>query len=317
MAALLQQLESGAEPAAEPEPAPAAEPESEPAAEASPEPAAATEEVDPELAALLNQLESGDEHASATPAETGPTDDPSAALQAEIDDLGGAAALEKLGWPVFAPAFMSDLPRLLKILKANSKNRAVEKEVADLVKKCGGYPALAPDGIRADLALNVQLAKLRELRKAMDADAILKNLELADMAEAYGANLKRLPSPKAKSDLLSQVREYDKWASDGRNTDLAASLDGCPFKERRQAQLEHQMNALGGSTAFAEALKAHPANLDGKTAADIKVAVLKALKEYNKLGGDAAFVSKVGNDPETTPLLTKLEQLKTVTAAQE
>jgi hypothetical protein len=239
------------------------------------------------------------------------------ALPSEIEHLGGRKSLDDLGWPTFAPAFLNDTQRVLRILNGHITNKAVEKEVAELVKKSGGYQTLAADDVRDDMGLNTQLHKLREIRDALDADKVLKNEELAAMAEAYGANLKKIPTLKAKSDLLAQVRDYDKWASDARNADMAAALDGCPFKERRQAQLGQQLKGFGGDAAFAEALKAHPAGLNDKSPVETKITVLRALKEYTKLGGDAAYLQTVGNDPAATPLTTKLEQLKAVQAAAE
>jgi hypothetical protein len=346
LAALMQQLEEGdqspeappAEPAA---PAPAAEepmdPElaalmqqleaSEQPTEAAPAAVAAPagEPMDPELEALMKQLEGGDQVAPEAGAESKQAvvavprqaPGPPPALQAEIDRLGGRKVLDDLGWPVFAPAFMSDGERLVRILKKKLKNKAVEKEVADLVKKSGGYGSLANDDIRPDMGLNTQLAKLRNVRQALEFDALLKNDDLIAMADAYGANLKKVALLKAKSDLLGQVREYDQWARERGNAEMAAALDGCPFKERRQAQLAQQLKAQGGDAAFNAAVAAHPAGIDAKATPEAKIALLKTLKAYDKLGGDALFVEKVGNPSRETPLQTKLEQLKAVLAAAE
>jgi hypothetical protein len=337
LAALLHQLEGGeaaasaAAPAAEPEPT------------AAPAPAVpAGETVDPELAALLQQLDGGTETPPAAPAAAEPepaaaaepagaTDPELAALmqqietgapaapdlQEQIDALGGAAALEALGWPTFAPAFTADKERLLRLLQKSITNKTVEKEVADLAKKCGGYATLAGDGIRADLPLGERLRKLRDYKKVLDADRLLADQDMLAMADAYGASVKKAATPAARSELLAQVRDYDKWAADARNASAAAALDGCPFKERRQVQLEQQLKVLGGDEAFTALRAAHPAGWAAKVAGDQKVAALKAAKDYAKAGGDEAFAATVGGDAAAVPLAVKLEQLKTVAAARE
>jgi predicted component of type VI protein secretion system len=339
LAALLQQVEGG-DTAAEAPPEPAPPP-------AEPEPAA--EEMDPELAALLQQLDGGEAEAPAAPEKPAPKAPPAAQAPAapappaatappapkapappappatpvdpelleEFESLGGADALTALGWPAFAPAFVADLKKMIRYLRKDTKNKPVEKEVADLVKKCGGYDTVKNDGVRPDMPVGQQLTKLRDIKKMVDVDKFLRDEDVLAMAEAYGANLKKVTNLKAKGELLAQVKDYDKWARDARNTDAAAALDGLPFKERRQAQLEQQLESLGGDKAFTALQANHPRDLTAKSSLDDKIAALRADKEYTKLGGDATFVKKVGNDPKTTSLVAKLEQLKAVQAASE
>jgi hypothetical protein len=304
LAALMQQLETGSEVAP---PAPPVE-----------APAAAAEEMDPELAALMKQLETGapDEAVAAAPASS-PEPAPEPDLQAEIDSLGGLAALEALGWPTFAPVFTQDQERLVRLLRKRTTNKAVEKEVADLAKKCGGYAALAGDGIRPDQPLHIRLQKLRDFKKVQDADQLLHDEDLLSLAGDYGASMKKVTDPRARAELLAQVRDHHQWAGDARNAGLAAALEGCPFKERRQAQLEQQLTALGGDSAFAALKAAHPAGLPARATADHKVALLQTSREYTRLGGDDRFAGQVGGDPQVVALTVKLEQLKTVLAARE
>jgi hypothetical protein len=341
LAALMQQLEGGdtaAEAPVESAPPPA-------------EPAPASEEMDPELAALLQQLDGGEAatEAPAAPEPPAPKAPPAAkapvapeppapkappaakapaapappaspvdpALMEEFESLGGVDALTALGWPAFAPAFVADIKKMIRYLRKDIKNKPVEKEVADLVKKCGGYDTVKNDGVRPDMPLGQQLIKLRDIKKMVDVDKFLRDEDVLAMAEAYGANLKKATSVKAKSDLLAQVKDYDKWARDARNADAAAALDALPFKERRQAQLEQQLESLGGDKAFAAIQAAHPRDLTAKSSLEDKIAALRAEKEYAKLGGDATFAKKVGNDAQATSLITKLEQLKAVQAASE
>jgi hypothetical protein len=291
LAALMQQLEGEAPAEASPPPA---EPEAAPAAE----------ETDPELAALMQQLE-------ASPAE--PSADP---LRAQVEALGGLAALDDLGWPTFASSFAEDLPRQLRLLQGQVKNRAAEKEVRELVKKCGGYPALASEGVTPQMGLNAQLKRLREIRATRERAAALTDQELLQMATAYGARLKSQKTDDARVELLLRVKDYDRWASDARNADAAAALDGAPFEERRQVQLEQQLKFFGGEQAYSNQVARHPQDGDAKAPLDRKVSVLRTLRDYNWLGGDAAYAEKVGQDG-AEPLAVRLEKLKAVVSAQE
>jgi hypothetical protein len=330
LAALLAQLEGGGEPAPAPapEPAPAApaeamdpelaalmaqlegggEPAPAPAAEAAP--AAAADAMDPELAALMAQLEGG--------AAAEPTAAPDGDLAPQIEAQGGPAALEVLGWPMFVPAFAEDLPRQLAILQAGQKNRSVEQEVNELVKKFGGYGALAELGVTADQGLNAQLAMLREIKKNWDQESLLTNPELEAMAHAYGANPKKAKSDEHRAELLARVKEYDRWASDARHLDAAAALEGTKFSERFNAYLELQYQSLGGDSAYRECVAASPdAGGDEAPLAD-KVATLRLLREFNRLGGERAYLEKAaGGTRQQDSLANKLEKLKAIIAAKQ
>jgi hypothetical protein len=293
LAALMQQL--GGEPPAETAPEPEAPP-----------PAPAEEEMDSELAALMQQLE----EPSAAPE---PEPDP---VRQQIEALGGLEGLDALGWPTFARSFADDLPRQLRLLQGRTRNRAVEKEVRTLVKQCGGYAAVASEGITPELGLNDQLQRLRAFRAARQRATALADPELLLMAAAYGAGLNSQKSDDARVELLLHVEDYDRWASDARNLDAAAGLDGRPFEQRRQVQLEQQLQFFGGEQTYRAHLATHPQDGDPRAPLAQKVSALRALRGYNWLGGDAAYTEKVGpNGAE--PLPVRLEKLKAVVSAHE
>jgi hypothetical protein len=321
LAALLGQVD---QPAAEPPPAAAPPPEEamdpelaallgqldQPAAAAPPAAGPPAEEaMDPELAALMAQLETG----TSTPAEAAAPEE----LPAQVEALGGQSALEALGWPMFVPAFAEDLPRQLDILQNQHTNQAVAKEVADLVKKYGGYPALQAEAVSPDQGLNEQLARLRQIKKDRERQAVLRDPEIEAMARAYGASLKSCRTDEDKIELALKLKEYDRWASDARTMDLAAALDGTPFRERRQAFLEQQLQALGGDSAHEEWVAAHPEDGGGDSSLEEKVALLRLLREFNRLGGQDAYLEKAaGTSARPDSLAARLEMLKAVLACQ-
>jgi hypothetical protein len=301
LAALMAGLEGGTTPTEEPAAEAAPDEPAEPPAEAP-----AEEPFDAELAAMMAELGGGDEAAAAAPA----TDQ--ADTSAQIEALGGTAALEDLGWPVFVPSFAEDIGRQLQILQNGSRNKAVEKAVADLVKKCGGYEAVAEHGITPDQGLNAQLAALRQVKQQRD----LNDPEVQAMARAYGANLRLPKTDEDKFNLLSQLRDFDKWASDPRNLDAVNALDGTRFAERRQVQLEQEFAKLGGDSALDEWLTDHPLDAVSTTTLESKVALLKGLREYKFLGGDAAYLQDAaGSTGGEDALAAKLEKLKAIRAA--
>jgi hypothetical protein len=286
-----------------PEPAP-----EEPAAAPAEEPSA--EAMDPELAALLGQLEE-------TPSDTAaPATDGDIASQVEI--LGGLTALEDLGWPMFVPAFAEDFPRQLHILQHIQKNQAAGKEVENLVRKCGGYSALAAEGISPEMGLNEQLQRLRPLHEAREGQKLLTDPEVAAMARAYGASVRSLKTDDDKIEMLRKVIDHDAWAADPRNLDIVNALEGTRFAERRQVQIQQQLDKLGGESAYKEWVRAHPEDDVPSATLEQKTALLKTLKEFNRLGGEAVYLDRAaGAAPGVETIARKLEMLKAALAATE
>ena len=314
MAALLAQLEQDAAPAAEPPPVAPAPSEPEPVGVES------AADTDAELATLLAQLETDavppaeTPVVAAAPAAAATSAEPVTPEQ-QIEALGGGAALEALGWPLFVPAFAEDLQRQLDILQWGSRNALVEKTVRSLVKKLGGYAALRRHGVTAALGLNAQLERLLPLKAERDRAAVLTDANLIAMAGAYRADLAVQADDHARIELLLQVKDYDRWACLPRNEEHAAKLTRLPFAEKRQAQLQHQHVALGGAAAWQEAVAAGA--VDG-AAVEHQVGQLKMWREFVRLGGEAAYAARArGSGAGAATLDEKLRQLKAILAAQE
>jgi hypothetical protein len=166
LAALMAQLDGGA--TAPPPEAPLAD-----------EPGPGEGAMDPELAALMSGVDT----------QPLPTEDfaaPATDLAAQVEALGGLAALDDLGWPTFARSFREDLPRQLRILQGRLPNRTVAKEVETLLAQLGGYAALVAAGIMPALGLNALLARLRAVKAAPDPQPLPTDAELQGQLEALG-----------------------------------------------------------------------------------------------------------------------------------
>jgi hypothetical protein len=194
----------------------------------------------------------------------------------------------------------------------------VAKEVQSLVRKCGGYEALSAAGISQKQGLNAQLQSLRQLKEKRDREQLLADPEAAAMAKAYSANLRILKSDADRIDTLLRVKDYDGWASDPRNLDMANAFEGTKFAERRQAQLQNQYTKLGGDPVYQEWIEAHPVDQPPDAVLEQKVTLLKALKEFNRLGGEDAYLTRAaGPAPAQETLVRKLEMLKAILSAGE
>src|SRR5262249_54137185 len=157
-----------------------------------------------------------------------------------------------------------------------------------------------------------------ELKAMRDMDAALKDPQLAALAEAHGADVKSQRSRDAKYALLMQVKEYDQWARDPRNADRAGELERRRFADKRRAQLLHQLEVLGGEAVYAKAIARYPRDGSPDAPLEQKVTLLQLLKDYTRLGGDAAYLQKVGsNHLEDETLLSKIEKLRAILVTQE
>jgi hypothetical protein len=186
------------------------------------------------------------------------------------------------------------------------------------VRKCGGYAALQGQGITASQGLNQQLERLRQVKEEHDRQQLLSDPEAAAMAKAYGASLRILKTDDEKARLLRQLKEFDAWASDARNLSTAEALEGAKFAERRQVQLQQQLDKLGGDKAYQQWVAEHPADAGPGATLEQKVAVLKSLKEYQHLGGEAAYRDRAaGTAGADVPLARKVAMLKAVLEATE
>ncbi|MGF1583403.1 MAG: type VI secretion system contractile sheath domain-containing protein [Gemmataceae bacterium] len=236
-------------------------------------------------------------------------------LAAEIQSLGGRTTLEDLGWPTFVPGFAEDLPRQLAILRNGTKHSAAEQEVQMLIRECGGYDALGNFGVTAEQGLRTQIAGLRQIRKDMERVRALTDGQLQSLARSYGADLDDRRTDEEKIDVLLKAREYHEWATRPKNAEIAGTLQDAPFSAKRRAQLENQLNALGGAAAYYEWITAHPQDEQPEATLEAEVVLLQMVKQYNDLGGDEAYQAKAAGTtsrPET--LSNKLEQLKAALA---
>jgi hypothetical protein len=239
-------------------------------------------------------------------------------LQAQVEALGGLARLDSLGWPVFVPAFAENFGLQLHILRAGRTNAAVDREVADLVRRCGGYTALSDQGVTPEQGLNVRLEALRRIKQLRDQRKALNDPKLRVLARTYCADLHCLKNDAERFELLTQLTDHDRWISDPRNQDSAKAFEEKAFSERWQFQLTREFCALGGATAYDRWITEHPADSVKDDVLEAKLTLLRILRDYSRLGGEEAYRREVaGRSGMQVPLSTKLAQLKAIRAIQE
>jgi hypothetical protein len=239
-------------------------------------------------------------------------------LKAQVEALGGLAKLDSLGWPVFVPAFAEDYGLQLYILEAGRTNASVDREVAELVRKCGGYVTLANQGVTPEMGLNLRLEALRRIKQLRDQRKVLNDPELNALAMIYGADLHSLSNDTERLELLTQVKDHHRWTSDSRNRDAVNELEGKVFFERRQVQLTREFAGMGGANAYERWIADHPADSVPDDAMETKLALLRSLREYNRLGGEEAYRREAaGRGGAEVRLSIKLAQLKAIRAINE
>jgi hypothetical protein len=99
---------------------------------------------------------------------------------------------------------------------------------------------------------------------------------------------------------------------------MVSALEGTKFAEKRQVQMEHEFARLGGDAVIDDWIGAHPVDADAAESLEKKVALLRALREFNRLGGEAAYLQEAAGSTQVEDTLAgKLEKLKAIRAAQE
>jgi hypothetical protein len=219
--------------------------------------------------------------------------------------------LKKLGW--LSSGFsaqakaLDDRPgQLLKALRGNIPNPAVEAERQDLIKKLGGVNAIDPEVLSQPLALCVE--ELKRQCNTASIDQARRQVENA------GYDFIDRLNNKDRRGVIRCMQHY--LDNDGAGALRQAGLnpDAMQPTERAQAYLRHRADALGANNpAVIKAIKnvcPDAFKVWKEVPLVDRLTILERWEEFNRLGGAAELLRLGGDCNPEVGLDSKIEEIE-------